>query len=1409
RSQTAEPLLRAVQEDNARHIATHRGEVAAIVQYVYSLSASRLQPFIRGALTRRRLPDALREMFSYAFLCAAVEIQRVFRGCIARRRRQKALVSLASLVCLQARIRGVLLRQRVAKKWDALLDRQASEIQRVFRGHLSRGAANAALKEKTRAQSANLQGWASLILQTQARVWLARRIVHLKRVEVGLTARVSEIADKLASSDDSRTVSAVLGQIDNDYRKYERIIGDFKAREEEMATTFVEKVLERRDADVAGAWTRFIGAVTKFGTDRMERSETRRAHIHPVTRGEEATACEIQDRKLFLLMERYGIPAHARTLPSAYLRAALPMHLKLHGGSLAAGVASHAQLPAAGVKSLTAGQKRQHMDSLDMSFGDLASSRLKKSGTSVPHVQRSVINMVAEGSFKSSITSVGGGPSTRSTTRTTPIGGQHLGSVGSSSGRWPSKADGDDLGSGHGGGESSDSELRNDSVGDQTHTCNDAGADGAERCVANSRGENTGSTTSSRWEHTWDTERTSRGLAGDAGSRFPGSSARQDMPSGMKEVVERLCAAAFLRGHVPDGLMPKGTTPEDAYQRYLNLPPSLAKIRHEQLCTEASRPVASALRSFGYTTLEHLLPVSKLEHLLHQAGAGVDESLAAISLAREIKRRHDISGGSDGSDRGLFSPLSPFSRRGLAGSRRTPDSKEASHRNTRCGGRDANTGTTSRGKTRSGTAGGEGLLEPKQKITPLRISLGGLESGSTAPGTEKGDGKWDPSRYTTRPEEWIRPPPSVIKRRWDESAKAFVPVNNYRFDELYRRHHQLDPRHHRDDDQFDDERNNSTRDDDVSTWRVEDERNGDMQQASSVVRARGDSPSTPVPNSLSGSVNRGDSYAKRMADIMREDYGTFFDGMAQSARELYQFITNDSASWGRVEDPIGTLLCRAAFHVVEHPSPPTKAELALAFERYLASKGLGGRRNNLARPIALAGKFNDSGLEKELAQAALACEHVPMGPAAFREFVGQLDATSGNRSSSSTPSTLNTARTGRLYGAAPVDPCRTLMERRLQAAATLANPFKVRLEADGVSDVRGLARIPARAWGLPPCLVEEIERMLGVLVARTCALEHFRAHGGPKRDRVPDENTKPKRGDSSRKSALVRGVPRRQDKNPGGARRLQQQSFEFDPRFQRSPLDPFGRPGRLERIRPCLGARQETDGGRRPDGCQLSTDEDDLPPGMWELATAAEDPIRSDVVETSGSEREMEEAIDASLLSVPVESMVLGAQSDLRAEDLPVDSRAAQEPVGHRKPRSQPEQAQKPSHPTAKRRLVSDGKKNSSPATEGARPSSTRFTCRVLPRCKAVFSRASVLGTHERSHASAPEYHRLRRAPQLFRDRPPAPSEGAGAAAVKFRLRTTLPPSIRRELELLEGEEALGTHRDLQARSDLPGAVAM
>lgn len=115
-----------------------------------------------------------------------------------------------------------------------------------------------------------------------------------------------------------------------------------------------------------------------------------------------------------------------------------------------------------------------------------------------------------------------------------------------------------------------------------------------------------------------------------------------------------------------------------------------------------------------------------------------------------------------------------------------------------------------------------------------------------------------------------------------------MPINNYCFDALYRRHNRLAPQHDGDGDHFDDERNSCTRDDSVGMWRFEDDRPGDTEQEKSLSGADRSCPSGPVADSLPGPVNSGDSYAKRMAEIMQEEYGTFFDGMTQSARELYQ-----------------------------------------------------------------------------------------------------------------------------------------------------------------------------------------------------------------------------------------------------------------------------------------------------------------------------------------------------------------------------------------------------------------------------------------------------------------------------------------------------------------------------------------
>lgn len=262
---------------------------------------------------------------------------------------------------------------------------------------------------------------------------------------------------------------------------------------------------------------------------------------------------------------RYSIPTHAQTLPSAYLRAGLPMHLKLRGGGGGDGLAPYTLAKSAATRAPR--RQRTHNNFPTPSFSsEQAPTRLQADGAFVSQVQSSVtstcrypeVSAGDEDGIRSAVTGptaadadAAGADDAKPPGLPSPprTGGQGSSGSAERSPETQGKASGEDSGFGGGRGR--------------------GGGTSSNAPVSWLAGEDRGSSAAGAgWESAWDMERESRGLTGHAGSRFPGSSARQDMPSGLKECVERMCAAAFLRGHVPKGLMPKGTTPAEAYQRW-------------------------------------------------------------------------------------------------------------------------------------------------------------------------------------------------------------------------------------------------------------------------------------------------------------------------------------------------------------------------------------------------------------------------------------------------------------------------------------------------------------------------------------------------------------------------------------------------------------------------------------------------------------------------------------------------------------------------------------------------------------------------------------------------------------------------------------------------------------------------
>lgn len=532
-----------------------------------------------------------------------------------------------------------------------------------------------------------------------------------------------------------------------------------------------------------------------------------------------------------------------------------------------------------------------------------------------------------------------------------------------------------------------------------------------------------------------------------------------------------------------------------------------------------------------------------------------------------------------------------------------------------------------------------------------------------------------------------------------------------------------------------------------------------------------------------------------------------------------------------------------------------------------------------------------------------------MGIEAFRSFVQELDATTIDHSScllslAAVPATTNrndndhlgrhqthTPNTSHRYGYSPMDPRRTLLKRRLEAAESLARPFALRLEADGVSSVKVLARVPVRTWSLPACLVEQAERMLGLLAAKFCATECFPYSSGSSNTSEEAQNASTYREASTvvrgrrNEGSVVAGAERgRVTRNGSGRKgqggnssfrsssvRTQQKTMLFDPKFQRSALDPFGRPPRLECIQPCsVGAgRGHRSSCHHPplneDNC---TSSDGLPPPL-RLSRAAEQGGEDDthvdllrgvwgqpggfVPTVQGSDKDETLADSGSildrpkiaenngdlLLSDPSPTVAVGDEAMARWKGfvLPMSDHNGSCVIDELEAQGQAQRQRRQLGDLRRQRAPSGrwgchGKKTTVPApahtdgTSGFRsgvvdPTTTevnyfpyrnaqksKFTCQLSSGCGAGFTRTCTLLRHEQSHDLVPEYHRLRRAPQLFRDSDTAPWEGAGASCAKFRLRTELPASVRQELLYLQQEGATRQRSSFLALPGLPGAMA-
>ncbi|CAM9788371.1 unnamed protein product [Chrysoparadoxa australica] len=564
-----------------------RGELACIVQWVYESAngaqSSRLQQLTLLLL----LPAKLHRWTVFwgdAFTAAAVEIQRYLRKSLAIKATDAARVerSEGGLARFQAVVRGCSVRQALGRAREELRGRMALVIQCCIRQKLARNMVRYKALEVSLRVWACLFEWGAVQVQRVVRGHLARRLGVGKALELSLTERVSSLADKFITKGD---IWAFLEQVNADYCRYEATIQEMQAREDDMAATFIEKVVLARDEQVEEGWGNFSQQVVRHRLGVSARSEGHRANPHSMIQVPKETEGTREEALQASIIQEQG--GRASSLGSTYLRAAIPAHARIIGatGNSTTGLGElsmHLHSPLFGLRTISG--SAHGCDVGEHSPEGMSPTQCCKGGS-----RRR--DGAGGGSGRARVS----GACNRSRSCSRSRSGSPKRHGGSATGR--STAIGT-AGSIHSFGEEG---METPQVLCHSFCICSYASPSSHKSNAQQAG----------WEAQWDSERVKRDLTGTASSRFPGSSSLRDLPSGSEDTVDRLLAAAFLRGHVPSS-MPAGTTPAASWEQYLLLPPSLAKVRHEQEAVEAAKPFQRRMYRDGYKLVSHLLPPSKM-----------------------------------------------------------------------------------------------------------------------------------------------------------------------------------------------------------------------------------------------------------------------------------------------------------------------------------------------------------------------------------------------------------------------------------------------------------------------------------------------------------------------------------------------------------------------------------------------------------------------------------------------------------------------------------------------------------------------------------------------------------------------------------------------------------------------------
>ena len=261
------PMLASRKIELNNRLSTARAELSIMIQSAYDLAALHVQRIARRFLVRCRLDDIRRSVREFACMSAAVEIQRIVRSKLSRIKaeRLRRLRDHFMATKIQSIVRkrfAIKERQRLFDIFMAKLrNRSATVIQSLYRCHACKVQAQLLKEEKKRqmeeqekARVASVEKDSAIIIQKHCRRILTLQEVANRRIEMGLHERLLMYIERYAVDG---CMFSFVKSINDDYLRYERTITNTIDREEKMAKSFVEQVIQARDADHSSAWERY------------------------------------------------------------------------------------------------------------------------------------------------------------------------------------------------------------------------------------------------------------------------------------------------------------------------------------------------------------------------------------------------------------------------------------------------------------------------------------------------------------------------------------------------------------------------------------------------------------------------------------------------------------------------------------------------------------------------------------------------------------------------------------------------------------------------------------------------------------------------------------------------------------------------------------------------------------------------------------------------------------------------------------------------------------------------------------------------------------------------------------------------------------------------------------------------